>query len=42
MALKAVPGDGRVQEALRIAAADENAEVRWSVAFALLQLEAGP
>jgi HEAT repeat protein len=42
MALKAFPGDGRVLEALRTATADENDEVRWSVGFALAQLEAGP
>lgn len=41
LALKAFPGDGRVLKALRIASADENEEVRWSVGFALAQLEGG-
>ncbi len=41
MALKAFPGEERVLKALRTATADENDEVRWSVGFALAQLEGG-
>jgi HEAT repeat protein len=42
MALTAFSYDARVVDALRKAASDEDADVRWSVAFSLFQLGSGP